>query len=286
MLDLLLPLIALQLAAPPPSATERDAPPRSAVVIVSGVDRSFEWNKPFRPEPWWPIGARLMGYFDRDVVLARGRDLPDLINGLEATLRQRGLKSIRRIEIWTHGNPGTFRIQRKHLGREIYTARDPKLLESLQMLRGLLTGGAVIHFRSCVTFHGPDGRAFAEETSRFFNATGKGVVVMGHTRPTGLIHPGARTLLPGRRAHWSDREGTLEAPLQNAEILVRDLVWICTGGTAECAPYLIESRLPALRERLERLIAAFGRVLLEATDEMPRLPKAGSRAASLRGRGR
>ena len=284
MLDLILPLIAFQFRAPLPPRAESDATTRGAIVIVSGVDRAFEWAKPFRPEPWWPIGARMMEYFDRDVVLARGRDLPDLVNGLEATLRERGLRSIRRIEVWTHGNPGTFRIQRKHLGREIFTARDPRLLGALQTLRTRLAGGAVIHFRSCVTFHGPDGRRFAEEASRFFNATGKGIVLIGHTRPTGLIHPGARILLPGRRATWSDREGTLEAPLQNAEILVRDLIWICTGGAAECAPYLIEK--PAWRERVARFVATVGRALLEATHEVPRLPNSRSRAASLRGRGR
>ena len=234
MFDLILPLLALNLAqVEPPTTPANQTPPRSAVVIVSGVDRAFSWAKPFRPEPWWPIGANLLGYFDHDVVLARGRDLAELVENIESGLRARGLKSIRRMEVWTHGQPGSFRIQRQHFGREIFTTRNARLLGSLQTLRARLMGGAVIHFRSCVTFHGPDGRAFAEAASNFFNATGKGIIVMGHTRPTGLIHPGWKTLLPGRRATWSDREGTLEAPLENAEILVRDLLWICTGGAAE-----------------------------------------------------
>jgi hypothetical protein len=289
-LDLVLPLLALYLPAPGPSVVQASpaaqAAPRGAVVIVSGVDRGFNWAKPFRPEPWWPIGARILGYFDHDVVLARGRDLPELVEDIEASLRARGLNSIRRIEVWTHGQPGSFRIQRQHFGREIFTTRNARLLGSLQTLRARLMGGAVIHFRSCVTFHGPEGRAFAEAASRFLNATGKGIILMGHTRPTGLIHPGWRTLLPGRRATWSDREGTLEAPLENAEILVRDLLWICTGGAAECAPYLIEHWLPALRERVEGLGAAAARAILEVANEMPGLRDSRSGSAPSWGRGR
>lgn len=282
-LELILSVLALQLSSadrPPP------APPRSAIVIVSGVDRAFDWAKPVRPEPWWPVGARLLRYFDHDVVLARGRDLPDLVSRLEAELRERRLASIRRVEIWSHGNPGTFRIQRQNLGREIFSTSDEKLLAALQTLRSRLAGGAVIHFRSCRTFHGRAGRAFAEAASRFFNVTGKGVIVMGHTRPTGLIHPGWRTLLPARRASWSDREGMLEAPLENAEILVRDLVWIGSGGAAECVPYLMERWLPALRERVESWVVA-ALVSFWGTDhEMPGLQVARPDAATHRGRGR
>ncbi|MBI5866493.1 MAG: hypothetical protein HZB38_18650 [Planctomycetes bacterium] len=212
----------------------------AARVIVCGVDHPFTWSAPFRPEFFWPVVAKTMRYFDHDIIPISGRDFPDLVENIEQRLNAERFRGIRRIEFWTHGGPGWFKIQSRALGREFFASNDKRVQEALRTLRAALLPDAVLHFRSCSTFFGPRGRAFAQASSEFFNQGGKRITVIGHTRPTGLTHPGQKTLAPGDRATWDDWDGAIETRLRGVQILLRDLLSLASARITEGAVTLVE----------------------------------------------
>lgn len=238
--------LAMLLAAAQPASM----PPRDAKVIISGIDRRFDWRTPLKPEPWWPIGGAIFAYFDHTIIVARGRDVSDLVSNIETSLSDRGFRGISRIEVWTHGGPGYFRLQQRRWFADLFMTADARVREPLERLRGRLCDGAVVHFRSCSTFQGPMGRTFAAAAQRFFTAGGRNVIVMGHTRPTGLTHPGWRTLYPACSPDWSLRDGGTESALEGGEIIVRDFARILTGGLYDAAIHTREISLPALLRTL------------------------------------
>lgn len=225
----------------------KSAPPRKdARVIVVGIDKPFDAAEPFAPEPWWPVGAAILHYFDHSVIAVSGKDVPDLVKRLDGKLADGGFTGIRKVEVWTHGGSGWFRIQGRRQRAEIFTDKDGPVRTALTRLRDLLAPGAVVHFRSCSTFRDRAGIAFADAAARFFNTGRRDVTVMGHTRPTGLQHPGWQIIPPGQRARWSPSEGMLESELYGVEILARDLLRIFTGHGYEVIPFIRERIVPGL----------------------------------------
>lgn len=227
-----------------PVASRRAEQPRSAVVIAYGIQKSFAWHECWRPEPWWPIGGELFRWFDHDKVICYGKDVPALVRNIELKLRAGKFQAIRRVEIWTHGSPGTFRIESIRHGYELFEKPPPETRKALEKLRALLLDDAVVHFRSCSTFYGMRGHAIAVCASRFFCATGKSITIMGHTRPTGLTHPGWKTLHPGEIPDWPLEDGEFETKIPADWIILRDLARVLTGEGYEVVPWFIEQVLP------------------------------------------
>lgn len=249
---LLATLFASSAAAVPQDASPSSpAARRDARVIVVGIDQTFDMAEPFAPEPWWPVGAAILRYFDHSVVAVSGKDVPDLVNRLDRRLAEGGFSGIRKIEVWTHGGAGWFRIQNRRQRADIFDGRNAALTRALSRLRELLAPGAIVHFRSCSTFRDRAGIAFADAAARFFNTGRRDVTVMGHTRPTGLQHPGWQTIPPGGRARWPASEGMFESEIYGVEILARDLLRIFTGHGYEVIPFVRERILPGLAAEIE-----------------------------------
>ncbi|MFN0138050.1 MAG: hypothetical protein ACKVS9_18255 [Phycisphaerae bacterium] len=224
-------------------AADEPAMSRVANVIVCGIDRPFRLSEPFRPEPWWPVGAAMLRNLGRDHIVAYGRDVPALVADIERRLAAGEFTAIGRLEFWTHGGPGYFRIASRRCFFDLFDERRarPPDAAALHRLRELLTDDAIVHFRSCSTFQGMKGHAIALTASRFFCATGKAITVMGHIRPTGLTHPGWKTITPGATPNWSLQDGIFESEIEGAEILIRDLLRIFTAYAYDLIPAIVES---------------------------------------------
>lgn len=249
---LLATLIAPSAAAVPQDAhAANPAARRDARVIVVGIDQSFDMAEPFAPEPWWPVGAAILRYFDHSVVAVSGKDVPDLVRRLDRRLADGGFSGIRKLEVWTHGGAGWFRIQGRRQHADIFDGKNATLARAMSRLRELLAPGAVVHFRSCSTFRDRAGLTFADAAARFFNTGRRDVTVMGHTRPTGLQHPGWQTILPGGRARWPASEGLFESEIYGVEILARDLLRIFTGHGYEVIPFVRERIVPGLAAEIQ-----------------------------------
>lgn len=229
-----------------PGPADDGAARNDARVIVAGIDKKFDPAEPFAPEPWWPVGAAILHYFDHSTIAVSGRDIPALVGSLDAKLAAGGFTGIRKLEIWTHGGSGWFRIQGRREKADIFEAKPGPRGAALVRLRALLGPGAVVHFRSCSTFRDHAGIAFAEAAARFFNTGRHDVTVMGHTRPTGLQHPGWKIIPPGGRARWPASEGCFESQLYGVQILARDLARIFTGHGYEVVPFIRENIVPGL----------------------------------------
>lgn len=172
-----------------------------------------------------------------------------MVADIERQIVAGGYSGVARLEIWTHGGPGYFRIESRRCYFDLFDEQRarPADAAAVRRLRDLLTSDAIVHFRSCSTFHGMKGHAMATTASRFFCATGKSIVVMGHTRPTGLTHPGWKVVRPGGVPEWSLSDGDFEAEFEGNEILIRDLLRVFTAYLYEIVPAIYESDAVWLR---------------------------------------
>lgn len=138
-------------------------------------------------KPWpemtdsWKVGARLY-------LAARRVDVALPISSwAEAAEKLRQFSRVDMLQLWGHGRPGAALCGKEELTPEV--------------LRAFPSIGT-LWLRSCSTFHGPVGKAYAE---RLADAT-KGVVA-GHTFLIGMLQSGLRTLKPGETPAWRDDEG-------------------------------------------------------------------------------
>lgn len=116
-------------------------------------------------------------------------------------------RAIAEVQYWGHGLCGQVCVDGEALdaaalrpGHEHY--------ERLCALRARLTPGALVWFRTCLTFGTPKGMDFARAWTRFF-----GCRAAGHTRIIGAWQSGLHSLSPDAEPHWDPAEGTWpEAP--------------------------------------------------------------------------
>lgn len=229
------------------AAGHADPPPGSAMVIMLGAAEGWDWRDPLRVEPFWFLGALWAERLIPNTVLAYAPDVPTLVDSIDDRLRSRALTRIGRVEFWCHGDTGYFRIGPKRYRAKALTEPSPRLAAAWERLRCWLSPGAILHFRSCATLHSGPGQEFAAAASRYFNADGRNVTIVGYTRPTGLTQPGGHALRPGELPTWSAREGDAERTLADLWVAGRDLLRIVTGGGYDMLPAFAERVLPALR---------------------------------------
>lgn len=121
---------------------------------------------------------------------------------------------IREIQYWGHGRRGQVMVAREPLSAESLGPGHPHRAD-LERVRERLAPGAVWWFRTCDTFGGRSGHAFAQ---RFADFTGGDVA--GFTYVIGVWQSGLHRLSAGCAPSWSDAEGiargTPERPLRSA----------------------------------------------------------------------
>jgi len=150
----------------------------SRIVIYDATDTS--------PDPElkdaWRLGSQLfraVGRFDSVYGAARWDDALSYL---------RGCGRVDEVQFWGHGSPGVAWLGGKAL--------DPRKLEGVDVRR-------LFWFRTCASFQGARGHAFAESMSAALGCT-----VAAHTHNIGLWQSGLHTLRPLERPYWPKTEGT------------------------------------------------------------------------------
>jgi hypothetical protein len=139
-------------------------------------------------------------------------------------------RPVREIQYWGHGQPGRLLLNRAPLDRTALDRQHP-LHSLLAAIRGrLVPDESLWWFRTCLTFGGEPGHAFARDWTRFFGAP-----AAGHTHVIGPLQSGLHVLRPGEVPGWPVVEGVSTRP----SLLPR---WIRPGAphTITC----LHQRLP------------------------------------------
>ena len=135
----------------------------------------------------WPIGAHLYKKAGKADIAIPARTLRDVFDALPD-------EKITQLEFWCHGAPGMISF----CGRRYFTG---DIFAPMTFL-GEHYSVDLIWFRSCSTFAGMAGQAFASTVSRSVPAT-----VAGHTHKIAGLQAGLHTLTPGQIPYWDPLEG-------------------------------------------------------------------------------
>ena len=163
------------------------------IVFYDAADKSFA-------SKFWRPGGKLYkaaGMTDEVIGVGSWRSL---FQGLG----QRPSESVSQVEVWCHGMPGrayidgkTLRLNGKgHLHFTPYC--------HLAWVYNAMAADGVFWLRSCYSFAGPIGKAFAEQL-----ASETGCTAAGHTHLIGPWQAGFRAVAEGGKADWSAKEGGL-----------------------------------------------------------------------------
>lgn len=128
--------------------------------------------------------------------------------GLDWLCHVGGARRIGEIQFWGHGQPGQLLIDRNPLTRAALGGGH-RWHPALVRIRDRIEGpDALWWFRTCLTFGGEAGHAFARDWTRFFDCR-----AAGHTHVIGPFQPGLHALRPGEEPRWSPHEG-VDAPVR------------------------------------------------------------------------
>jgi len=109
-------------------------------------------------------------------------------------------EKISTIQFWGHGSPGSFYINKKRV--HVNTKKTEHLDGYVDELKERLAEDSMWWFRTCASFHGSEGRVFAQDWSNFF-----GCSAAGHTYNIGPLQSGLHSIHPGEKPSWSKEEG-------------------------------------------------------------------------------
>lgn len=146
----------------------------------------------------WVAGGRLysaLGRFDAWSGVASWGEGLDWLAGVEPG------RPLAEIQYWGHGLPGVVLV-----GSEVLSAGSlaGPLAPELDGVRRRLAPGGLWWFRTCSTFAGARGHAFASAWARYFSCD-----VAGHTHVIGPWQSGLHRLAPGAEPRWSVDEGAM-----------------------------------------------------------------------------
>jgi hypothetical protein len=150
---------------------------------------------------WW-LGGHLYRALGRLDAWAGFDRWADALGWLSDQSLRRG-RPIGEIQYWGHGHPGLVRMAKERLDLSALEEGHP-LFQPLCRVRDRLApgGGALFWFRTCETFAGAEGHAFARRWTRFFGAR-----AAGHTFIIGPWQSGLHQLAPGQEPDWPADEG-------------------------------------------------------------------------------
>lgn len=122
-------------------------------------------------------------------------------------------KRIEQIQFWGHGSPGAVWMRDKPLFAPT-PALDTVEGKLLRRIAARLTPSALLWFRTCSTFAGVRGHAFAQIWSETLKCR-----VAGFTHVIGPWQSGLHVAVPGQSPAWPTSEGILEgAPEQPTKL--------------------------------------------------------------------
>lgn len=128
----------------------------------------------------WSVGSFRPGW----TRIGAGSWLNDADSKLDAAVRP-GTR-LKELQIWGHGTPGAPEMDGEPM---------PSLF--VDRLSLLVEPSSLVWFRSCSTFFGNSGQAFAERTSNKL-----GCRIAGHTHVIGIWQSGLYSVEPGLAGDW------------------------------------------------------------------------------------
>lgn len=159
------------------------------------------WFRPGLSHSWWLGGHlyRSLGRIDDWRGFSRWDAALDwLIERSEDT-------PLDEVQYWGHGKWGQLKMDGETLDADAFDEAGP-LAPRLERLATRMSGpNALWWFRTCETFGGEAGHAFARSWADRF-----GCRVAGHTFIIGPWQSGLHLLEPGRQPRWSAEEGIIE----------------------------------------------------------------------------
>lgn len=151
----------------------------------------------------WKWGGKLYQMFHRfDLVISA----LSWEHAIEQILYKTQDCPIGEIQFWGHGWPGAAFVGSDRL--DIYDFLEghrSELANFLIQLSSQLDADSLVWFRTCATFCGAKGQAFAYHLSDLLGCT-----VAGHTHIIGPWQAGLHTLKPHQDPYWSVGEGIAE----------------------------------------------------------------------------
>lgn len=141
-------------------------------------------------------------------LLYRGRARADRAVGvtswteaLRTVVDAPGSEMVSEVQYWGHGKWGRALVRDDVWDRRAFDPGHP-LSPLLHAFAARLAPDACVWFRTCESFGGDEGHAFARELAEFLGAR-----VAGHTFIIGPWQSGLHSLSPGDRPTWSSTEG-------------------------------------------------------------------------------
>mmetsp|Transcript_37328 Transcript_37328/g.76539 ORF Transcript_37328/g.76539 Transcript_37328/m.76539 type:complete len:399 (+) Transcript_37328:106-1302(+) len=109
------------------------------------------------------------------------------------------------LQIWCHGSSGSFSLTDKDGGSQKIDQNTFVRLANAAGLSDYMADDAIIWFRTCQTFQGSAGIAFAEHVGNAF----PNITFLGHTYTIHALHSGLRGFCANREGcvRWSANEG-------------------------------------------------------------------------------
>jgi hypothetical protein len=146
----------------------------------------------------WRAGSQLYRALDR---LDASHGVASWSEALDWLAAVRAGEPIGEIQFWGHGQWGCARVAEERLDRSALVLEHPHH-QRLHAIRQRMTSQSLWWFRTCETFGGAEGHAFARDWTNFF-----GCRAAGHTYVIGFWQSGLHVLQPGEAPSWSVREG-------------------------------------------------------------------------------
>lgn len=145
---------------------------------------------------WWAGGKlfRLLRRFDHT------RGFNNWPAALEWIANLEPEHSIKEIQFWGHGSPGRAWIHNRPLTASSFEHKPHR--DPLMRIKTRLTEDSLIWFRTCSTFAGTRGHAFAKTW-----ADNLGCRIAAHTHIIGLWQGGLHSIKPNENPQWPDTEG-------------------------------------------------------------------------------
>lgn len=151
----------------------------------------------------WKWGDKLYRMFGGFDVAFGAKSIDDALDYLVNLGKE---NQISQVQFWCHGWPGRVYFGSKYLD-EYSLYRNRIHAKKILLFKDSLTSNAVVWFRTCATFAGRPGQAFAKRFVDLLNTEGTQRRVAAYTHIIGPLQSGLHSIGPNEEPSWDISEG-------------------------------------------------------------------------------